>query len=85
MYHNDKFVFSKNIRGKFRNGYFYRRPKVYVMPLIPLLFGYNFERTRIGITTNEDLIIDYTINMWGFALVAGSAEKGATSSIYKKK
>jgi hypothetical protein len=85
LYQNDKFVFSKNIHGKFKNGYFYLRPKVYVIPLIPILFGYNFERTRIGKTTDDDLIIDYTVNRWGFALVAGSADKGASSTIYKKK
>ena len=84
MYHNDKFVFSKNIRGKFKNGYFYLRPKIYVIPIFPLVFGYNFERTRMGKTTDGDLIMDYTVNMWGFALFAGSADKGATSSIYKQ-
>lgn len=85
LYQNDKFVFSKNIHGKFKNGYFYLRPKVYVIPLIPLVFGYNFERTRIGKTTDDDLVIDYTVNRWGFALVAGSADIGASSTIYKKK
>ena len=85
MYHNDKFVFSKKIHGKFKNGYFYLRPKIYVIPLFPLVFGYNFERTRIGKTIDGNLIMDYTVNRWGFALVAGSADKGATSSVYKKK
>jgi hypothetical protein len=85
MYHNDKFVFSKNIRGKFKNGYFYIRPKIYVIPLFPVFFAYNFERARIGKTTNDDLIIDYTVNRLGFALVAGGSDNGATSSIYKKK
>jgi hypothetical protein len=85
MYHNDKFVFSKTILGKFKNGYFYPRPKILVIPLFPLVFGYNFERARIGKTTEDDLIIDYTVNMLGFAWVAGSVKKGATSSIYKKK
>jgi hypothetical protein len=85
MYHNDKLVFSKKIHGKFKNGYFYLRPKMYVIPLFPLVFGYNFERARMGKTTDDDLVIDYTVNMWGFAVFAGSADKGATSSIYKKK
>lgn len=85
MYHNDKFIFSKKIRGKFKNGYFYLRPKVYVIPIFPIVFGYHFERTRIGLTTNRNLIIDHTINMSGFAVLAGSSEKGATSSIYKRK
>ncbi len=85
MYHNHEFVFSKKIQGKFKNGFFYLRPKVYILPLIPLIFGYNFERARIGKTIDNNLIIDYSVNRWGFVLVAGSADKGSTSSIYKKK
>ena len=85
MYHNDKFLFSKDIHGKFKNGYFYLQPKVYVIPFIPLIFGYNFQRTRIGKTTDEGLLIDYKVNRWGFALIAGSQESGNASSIYAKK
>lgn len=83
MYHNDRFVFSKIIHGKFRNGYFYLRPKIFIIPLVPLVFGYYFERARIG-KSSEDLLIDHTINMWGFAIAAGSSEKGYTSSVYKR-
>ena len=85
MFHNDKCIFSKNIHGKFKNGYFYLRPKIYVIPLIPLVFGYNFERSRIGKTLYDDLIIDFTVNSWRGALMAGSpaVERGTTSSIYK--
>jgi len=85
MYHNDKFVFSKRIHGKFKNGYFYLRPKAYVLPFIPLIFGYNFERARLGKTMENNLVIDYTVNRWGFALVAGSADKGVATTIYKNK
>jgi hypothetical protein len=85
MYHNDNFVFSKNIHGKFKNGYFYLRAKVYIIPFFPLFFVYNFERTRIGKTTDDNLIIDYKVNRWGFALIAGGEDKGVASSIYKNK
>ena len=84
MYHNDRFVFSKIIHGKFRNGYFYLRPKIFIIPLVPIVFGYYFERARIG-KSSKNLLIDYTINMWGFAIAAGSSEKGYTSSVYKRK
>jgi hypothetical protein len=84
MYHNDNFVFSKKIHGKFKNGYFYLRPKIFVIPFVPLAFGYNFERARIGIS-DGNLIIDYRINRWGFAILAGSSDKGYSSSVYKKK
>lgn len=85
MYHNKRFVFSKSIHGKFKNGCFYLRPKIWVIPLVPLVFGYNFERARLGKTINDDLIIDYRVNRWGFALVGGSADKGFASSIHGKE
>jgi len=85
FYHNDVFVFSKRIHGEFKDGYFYVRPKVYVLPLIPLLFGYNFERARLGKTIDNNLVIDYSVNRWGFALVAGSSDKGIATTIYKNK
>lgn len=85
MYNDNKFVFSKNIRGKFKNGYFYLRPKIYVIPLVPLVFAYNFERARMGKTINNDLIIDYTVKRWGFSIFSGSEDKGAVSSVYKRK
>lgn len=85
MFHNDKFVFSKRIHGKFKNGYFYLRPKAYVLPFIPLIFGYNFERARLGKAIDNNLVIDYKLNRWGFALVAGSADKGVATTIYKNR
>jgi hypothetical protein len=85
MYHNNEFVFSKKIHGKFKNGFFYLRQKFYILPLIPILFGYNFERARIGKTMDSNLIIDYTVNSWGLALVAVGSDKGVASTIYKRK
>ncbi len=82
FHHNNDLIFTKKIRGKFKNGYFYLRPKGFIIPLIPLIFGYNFQRTRIG-KSGDYLLIDYTVNGWGFALVAGSSDKGYASSRYK--
>ena len=84
MYHNDKFVFSKNIHGKYKNGYFYLRPKIFIFPGIPLAFGYSFERARLG-KSGDNLLLDYSINMWVVAAISGSSDKGYCSSVYKKK
>lgn len=84
LYQNDEFIFSKTIHGKFKNGYFYVRPKILILPIFPIVFGYNFERARIGKLENS-LIIDYTVNRWGFALIAGSSDRGVSSSLYKQK
>jgi lysophospholipid acyltransferase (LPLAT)-like uncharacterized protein len=49
------------------------------------VFGYCYQRARIGKTIDGDLIIDYSVNRCGFALVAGSSDKGSASSTYKRK
>ncbi len=84
LYHNDRFIFSKIVHGKFKNGYFYVRPKVFIYPFVPLVFGYNFERARMSISGN-DLILDYSVNRWGFAIAAGSSDVGHVSSIYRRR
>ena len=84
LYEKETLLFSKKIHGKLKNNFFYLRPKAFVLPFVPLLFGYNFERARIG-KSGDNLIIDYSINRWGFALVAGSSDRGYTSSVYKNK
>jgi len=85
MYHNEDSIFSKKIHGKVQNGYFYLRPKVYIFPLVPLIFGYNFERVRIGKTIDNSLILEHNIEAWAFALFAGGEDHGAASSIYRTK
>jgi hypothetical protein len=84
MYHNDKFIFAKNIHGRVKKGYFYLRPKPIIVPLFPLIFGYNFKKVRIGKVENN-LIIDCTLNRWLFAIFAGSSDRWFASSIYKKR
>ena len=84
MFYNEKFIFSKNIHGKSKKGYFYLRPKVIILPLFPLFFGYSFERTRIG-KSGDSLIIDSSENTWIVAFISGVIHRGYTSSIYNKR
>jgi hypothetical protein len=83
-YDSGEFIFARPVRGKFRNGYFCLRPKFYILPFIPVLFGYYSKRTRIGKCGN-DLVVDHRLKYWGFALVAGSSERTVISSTYKIK
>ncbi len=84
MYHNDKFIFSKKIRGRFKDGYFYLRPKWYIIPIVPFYCAYVFQRTRIG-KSGSNLLMDYSTNMCGFATFAGFSYRGYSSSVYKRK
>lgn len=79
---NDTVLFTKNIRGKIRNGYFYVRPKIFIIPFFPILYWHNFERVRIG-KIGDDIVIDHTLRSWGFALFAGGSDNGQSTSIYK--
>ena len=83
VYQNDSLVFTRYKRGHFKNGYFYVRPRIYIYPLPPLVMGHNFERARLGLSTGG-LIMNYSVNRWGFALVAGSEDKAAISAFYRK-
>lgn len=74
---------TKVIKGKMKNGYFYRRPYFIAIPLVPLVFGYDTDRYRIGLVSNT-VVIDYKWNYWGFAIAAGSFSEGQRSSNYER-
>lgn len=80
-YRNDTLVFSKNLKGKFKDGYFYVNPRVYIIPFFPLYYVHNFERVRIA-QYNGNLIVDHTKMLWGFAFMGGGSEYGSSTSIY---
>ena len=47
LYDEQGLVRSKTIRGKYKDGYFYSRQKMVLVPFFPMLFHYNFQRFRI--------------------------------------
>ena len=83
VYENDVFIFTKNISGKIKNGYFYVSPKVFIVPFFPIFYWHNFEQVRIGKVGN-DIVLDHTLNSWGITLFGGGSDKGFSTSIYKK-
>lgn len=76
-------VKTKKIRGKYKDGYFYRRCQFVVFPFIPILFGYRIERQRIGLEENM-LIVDLRENRWAFFIIAGQYENSQHRAKYKK-
>jgi hypothetical protein len=75
---------TKKIRGRIKEGYFYRRPYFVAVPLIPVLFGYNTYRYRIGIS-DESIVVDYKWNHWFFIIAAGGFGNGKSNSIYQRQ
>jgi hypothetical protein len=80
---SDSTLDSKIIKGRIKNGYFYRRQKFLIMPLFPAFFGYGSERYRLGLDNNL-LIIDYRLEDWWFVIFAGSSRNKTCNSKYKK-
>jgi len=75
---------TKTIRGRIKDGYFYRRPYFFAVPLVPLFFGYKTYRYRVGIS-DDSIVVDYRWNFWGFAIAAGSYGRGKSNSIFERK
>ena len=80
--YQSELIFSKKLKGRVKDGYFYVRPKFYIIPLFPVAYVHRFKRVRIGKTTTNNLVIDHTERMGSFALFAGASEKGRVTSIY---
>jgi len=76
-------VKSKTIRGKLKNGYFYRRKALLVMPFVGVLYGYTAHRQRIGIE-NETLIVDLRDNVYMGFLTAGHVVNEQRKTRYRK-
>lgn len=84
LYEGDSLIDEKIVRGKFKDGYFYKRPFFVALPLVPVLFGYNTHRLRIGKAENV-VVVDYKWNIWMFLMVAGQSEKGTSSQIFSEQ
>jgi hypothetical protein len=78
LIYEDSIIHSRKIRGKFEDGYFYKRPAFVIVPLFPLAFGYNTGRYRLGLSEGTNLIIEESWNVWAFAFIAGSDTKAQT-------
>ena len=83
VYRNDSLILTKKLRGKFKNGYFYVNPKMHVIPFFPLYYVHNFERVRLA-KYKEDIIVDHTKMLWGFAFMGGGSDYGRSTSIYSR-
>ena len=83
--YQDSIIDRRKIRGKFKNGYFYKRPLFVVIPLFPIAFGYNTMRYRIGMNEDQNLIIEKSWNTYAFVLIAGSDTKAQVFAEYNRK
>lgn len=64
-------VKNKTVHGKLRDGYFYIRRKFMIFPFFPILYGYLNKKSRFCLD-GDSLHIDFSRNLWIFALMAGA-------------
>lgn len=84
LYEDGKMINQKKLKGKIKDGYFYGRPFFIVLPFIPIVWGYNTHRYRIGLI-DTDLVIDKKTNYWMAALIVGSDKKEQVSLTFDKR
>lgn len=83
LYDEGRFISQKILTGRIKDDYFYESLHGFIVPFIPLWFGYDFERRRIGFKENQ-LIIDISESYWMAALIAGNSYKKQRVLGYKK-
>jgi len=93
---NDSCFLSQDFEGKLKsNGFFNLKNQYFKIDRIPFLFGgWNHSKTRIGITNDNELLIQSATDNWGAILVLFGAgisfnkvtyfEKYNSNSILKK-
>lgn len=74
---------TKKLKGRYRDGYFYSRRQLIVVPFIPVLFGYRVQRQRIGLEAGK-LVVDLRQKIWVSFLVAGRAENSQQEAKYNR-
>lgn len=80
---DSQIVKSKIIKGKYKDGYFYRRKQLIFVPFVPILFGFRAQRQRIELE-NDQLIVDLRNNIWVSFLIAGRSENSQQEAKYKR-
>jgi hypothetical protein len=76
---SDRFI----VRGRVKNGYFYRKKYFLLAPFIPIYFGYSFGHYRIRFT-EDHILIDNRSKYWLFFFVAGGSRTLNSTSQFRR-
>lgn len=79
LFYKGEQISNKSLNGKIKHGYFYYRGSFVLIPFFPLLYKRSHERYRVGLTSDNYLVIDNAWNYWMFAILAGDYNKGQRS------
>ena len=82
---NDEKIGEKQIKGKFRDdNCFYTRRKFYIIPILPILWGYSNEQKRIY-RVDDLLAIETTYNYGGVFIIMAGGDKSNRVRLFERK
>jgi hypothetical protein len=81
LYYQDELIKERRLKGHIKQGC----RSFIVIPFFPLIYKRHHYRYRLGLNTENTLVIDNTWNYWIFALFAGDYSKGQRSSEFKRE
>jgi hypothetical protein len=85
LWDNGQLIKSKDIKGRMRHGYFYYGNHFTVLPFFPLIFGHYGYRSRIGMTTENSIVINHKWNDFRFFIFAGYSTKGQRNAEFNRR
>jgi hypothetical protein len=85
LWDNGQLIKSEDTKGRMRLGYFYYDNHFIVLPFFPLIFGHYGYRSRIGITTENSIVINHKWNDWRFFVFAGYSSKGQRNAEFGRR
>ena len=84
LYENGRLIKQKNIKGKLKDGYFYRRPFFILYPIVPIIFGYDTQQYRFGLI-DTNLILDRKEHYWVCSFGFGEASNKQVTGVFERK
>lgn len=79
LFYKGEQIGNKSLNGKIKHGYFYYRNSFVLVPFFPLLYKRSHQRYRVGLTSDNCLVIDNAWNYSMFAILAGDYNKAQRS------
>ena len=76
LFYRGERISSRSLNGKIKHGYFYYRGSFVLIPFFPLAYKRSHYRYRMGLTSDNSLLVDNAWNYWMFAILAGDYNKG---------
>ena len=85
LFYKGEQIGSKSLNGKIKHGYFCYRGSFVLIPFFPVLYKRSHQKYRVGLTSDNHLVIDNAWNYWMFAILAGDYSKGQKSLEFSRE